>query len=107
MSPHINYYHSYRGDSRGVRGFGKDITLMRQIIDKIDEIEDSGLCNGIIRMTWDYADTYWSMQLQKEYQQDVLDRVIERFELPAPKGAGFLLLRSLRSKGRLTRSPQA
>lgn len=78
ISPHINYYHSYRGDSRGVSGFGKDITLMRQIIDKIDEIEDSGLCNGKVRMTWDYADTFWSMQLQKEYQQDVLDRVIER-----------------------------
>ncbi|MBD3215814.1 MAG: hypothetical protein GF311_24605 [Candidatus Lokiarchaeota archaeon] len=78
LSPHINYYHSYRGDSRGPTGFGKDMKLMRAILDKLDEIEDKGLCNGKMRMTWDYADTFWSIQLQQEYQQDVLERVIER-----------------------------
>ncbi|TXT67565.1 MAG: hypothetical protein BAJALOKI1v1_50005 [Promethearchaeota archaeon] len=77
-SPHINYYHSYRGDSRGADGFGKDLKLMRGILDYIDEIEEMGLCGGKIKITWDYADTYWSIQLQKEYQSDVLDRVIER-----------------------------
>jgi len=78
LSPHINYYHSYRGDSRGSTGFGKDMKLMRNILDKLDEIEEKGLCNGRIPITWDYADTFWSIQLQQEYQQDVLDRVIER-----------------------------
>lgn len=78
LSPHINYYHSYRGDSRGVTGFGKDIKLMREILDKLDEIEDMGFSFGNMRITWDYADMFWSVQLQKELQQDVLDRVIER-----------------------------
>jgi hypothetical protein len=78
ISPHINYYHSYRGDSRGVDGFGKDLNLMRAILDKLDEIEDQGLCNGEMRVTWDYSDTFWSIQLQQEFQEDVLDRVIER-----------------------------
>lgn len=78
LSPHINYYHSYRGDSRGPTGFGKDMNLMRDILDKLDEIEEKGLCNGRIPITWDYADTFWSIQLQQEYQQDVLDRVIKR-----------------------------
>ena len=78
LSPHINYYHSYRGDSRGKSGFGKDLKLMRGILDKLDEIEDKGYDFGDMRITWDYADTFWSIQLQKEYQQDVLDRVIER-----------------------------
>lgn len=77
-SPHINYYHSYRGDSRGEGGFGMDIRIMETILNQIDEIEDDGLCDGKVRITWDYGDTFWSIQLQKEYQQQVLDRVIER-----------------------------
>lgn len=78
ISPHINYYHSYRGDSRGITGFGKDLKQMKAIVDKLDEIEDMGYSFGNMRVTWDYADTFWSIQLQKEYQQEVLERVIER-----------------------------
>jgi hypothetical protein len=78
LSPHINYYHSYRGDSRGITGFGRDIKLMAAILDKLDEIEDLGLSFGDMKITWDYGDTFWSIQLQQEFQQNVLDRVIER-----------------------------
>ena len=78
LSPHINYYHSYRGDSRGDAGFGKDLKMMRGILDELDRIEDVGFKFGNTRITWDYGDTFWSIQLQKEFQQDVLDRVIER-----------------------------
>ncbi|MFW9949758.1 MAG: hypothetical protein ACFFKA_06495 [Candidatus Thorarchaeota archaeon] len=78
LSPHINYYHSYRGDSVGETGFGKDLEMMRGIINELDKIEDMGL--GDMRISWDYGDTFWSIQLQKEYQQDVLNRVIERCE---------------------------
>ena len=76
LSPHINYYHSYRGDSKGETGFGKDLAMMRGIIDELDKIEDMGL--GSVKISWDYGDTFWSIQLQKEFQPDVLDRVIER-----------------------------
>ncbi|MFX0074554.1 MAG: hypothetical protein ACFE96_03875 [Candidatus Hermodarchaeota archaeon] len=76
LSPHINYYHSYRGDSKGETGFGKDLAMMRGIIDVLDKIEDMGL--GSVRISWDYGDTFWSIQLQKEFQPDVLDRVVER-----------------------------
>jgi hypothetical protein len=78
LSPHINYYHSYRGDSRGLDGFGTDLKMMRVILNKLDEIEDKGFSFGNMRITWDYADIFWSIQLQQEFQQDVLDRVIER-----------------------------
>ncbi len=78
LSPHINYYHSYRGDMNGPSGFGLDIAFMEKILDQLDAIEDRGLCGGITRITWDYADTFWSIQLQREYQQHILDRVIER-----------------------------
>ena len=78
LSPHINYYHSYRGDSRGISGFGKDLNMMSGILDELDRIEDMGFSFKDMRISWDYGDTFWSMQLQKEYQQNVLDRVIER-----------------------------
>jgi len=78
LSPHINYYHSYRGDSRGVSGFGKDIKVMNEILDELDKVEDRGFRFKDMRITWDYGDIFWSIQLQKEYQQNVLDRVIER-----------------------------
>lgn len=76
LSPHINYYHSYRGDSKGETGFGKDLSMMRGILDELDKIEDLDLANP--RICWDWGDTFWSIQLQKEYQPDILDRVIER-----------------------------
>lgn len=78
LSPHINYYHSYRGDSKGVAGFGKDIEIMEEILDNLDKIEDEGFSFGPMKISWDYADTFWSFQLQKEFQEDILDRVVER-----------------------------
>ena len=78
ISPHINYYHSYRGDSKGKSGFFKDLKIMEGILNQLDVLESEGFSNGKIRLTWDYADIFWSIQLQKEYQNEVLDRVIER-----------------------------
>ena len=78
LSPHINYYHSYRGDSKGVAGFGKDIEIMGKILDALDVIEDEKFSFGPMKISWDYADNFWSIQLQREFQEDVLDRVVER-----------------------------
>jgi hypothetical protein len=78
ISPHINYYHSYRGDSKGPSGFGHDVRMMAEILSQIEAIEAGGLCGGIVRITWDYADLFWSVQLQQEYQPDILQKVIER-----------------------------
>ncbi|MDB4433193.1 hypothetical protein N9166_00465, partial [bacterium] len=78
ISPHINYYHSYRGDSSGPAGFGHDLTTMATILSQIEAIEAEGLCGGTVRVTWDYADLFWSVQLQKEYQPEVFAKVIAR-----------------------------
>jgi hypothetical protein len=78
ISPHINYYHSYRGDSVGSGGFGHDVRLMATILSQIEAIEAEGLCGGTVRVSWDYADLFWSVQLQREYQPAVLSKVIER-----------------------------
>ena len=78
MSPHINYYHSYRGDSVGTGGFGLDLHIMENLIKTIDACEKQGLCNGKVRISWDYSDLFWSIQLQQKYQPKVLERVIQR-----------------------------
>ncbi|MHA1674833.1 MAG: hypothetical protein ACTSYI_14555, partial [Promethearchaeota archaeon] len=78
MSPHINYYHSFRGDSIGTDGFGLDIQIMENLVNMIDECEAQGLCNGNVRISWDYSDLFWTIQLQQKYQPKVLERVIQR-----------------------------
>ncbi|TFG24027.1 MAG: hypothetical protein EU533_02545, partial [Promethearchaeota archaeon] len=75
LSPHINYYHSYRGDSKGLTGFGKDIRIFNEIFEELDKIEQSF---GNMPISWDYGDLFWSIQLQKEFQNDALDILIER-----------------------------
>ncbi|MFX1508654.1 MAG: hypothetical protein ACFFDC_21435, partial [Promethearchaeota archaeon] len=78
MSPHINYYHSYRGDSRGTDGFGLDLKIMRKILETVHDCEAEGLCDGKIKISWDYSDLYWSIQLQQKYQPEILEQVINR-----------------------------
>ncbi|MHA1452361.1 MAG: hypothetical protein ACTSRD_05820 [Promethearchaeota archaeon] len=78
MSPHINYYHSFRGDSEGSDGFGLDLSIMESILDLLENCESQGLCGGTSKMTWDYADTFWSIQLQQKYQPDILKRIQDR-----------------------------
>jgi len=78
MSPHINYYHSDRGDSKDTRGFGLDIKIIESILDLLDDSEKRGLCNGVSKMTWDFADTFWTIPLQKQYQPEVLERIQKR-----------------------------
>ena len=51
---------------------------MAGILSQIEAIEAEGLCGGVVRVTWDYADLFWSVQLQREYQPEVLEKVIER-----------------------------
>ena len=63
LSPHINNYYSYRGDSRGTSGFGKDLRLMREILDESEKIEEMGFEFGDMRISWDCGDIYSSNQL--------------------------------------------
>ena len=78
LSPHINYYHSYRGDSKGATGFGKDIRIFNEIFEELEKIEQKNFSFGQLPISWDYGDIFWSIQLQKEFQNDTLDTLIER-----------------------------
>jgi hypothetical protein len=43
---HGNFYHSYRGDSLDERGIGKDIRIIRGILDDLDWLNGKGIPFG-------------------------------------------------------------
>ncbi len=67
MSPHIylafrfhgSFYHSYRGDTPDELGFGKDIRIIRHLIDTLDALNGRGIP---VRGTWDF-ENYFSLEV--------------------------------------------
>ncbi len=55
---HGNFYHSYRGDTPDELGFGKDIRIIRHLIDTLDELNARGIP---VRGTWDF-ENYFSLE---------------------------------------------
>ena len=47
---HGNFYHSYRGDTPDELGFGKDIRIIRHLIDTLDDLNQRGISKNL-----DYA----------------------------------------------------
>ena len=67
---HVNFYHSYRGDSPDETGFGKDIRIIRGIIDALDDFNKRGVP---VRGTWDF-DNYFSLEtIIPTYCPDLID----------------------------------
>jgi hypothetical protein len=54
----VNFYHSYRGDTPDELGFGKDIRIIRDIIETLDGYNASGVG---VRGTWD-IENYFSLE---------------------------------------------
>ena len=52
---HGNFYHSYRGDTPDELGFGKDIRIIRHLIETLDELNARGIP---VRGTWDFENTF-------------------------------------------------
>ncbi len=55
---HGSFYHSYRGDTPDELGFGKDIRIIRHLIDTLDELNRRGIP---VRGTWDF-ENYFSLE---------------------------------------------
>mgnify|MGYP001817753633 CR=1 FL=1 len=55
---HANFYHSYRGDTPDELGFGKDIRIIRKIIEVLDRFNADGVP---VRGTWD-IENYFSLE---------------------------------------------
>ena len=56
---HGNFYHSYRGDTADELGFGKDIRVIRRILEVLDGFNEKGVP---VRGTWDF-ENYFSLQI--------------------------------------------
>lgn len=72
---HVNFYHSYRGDSLDERGIGKDIRIIRSIIDTLDRLNGEGI--GVAG-TWDAENLFSLEQYIPDHAPDILDALRRR-----------------------------
>ena len=72
---HVNFYHSYRGDSLDDRGIGPDIRVIRSILDSLDSLNARGIpvCG-----TWDIENYYSLEQYIPQHAPDILERIQAR-----------------------------
>jgi len=75
LSFHVNLYHSYRGDTNDEDGFGKDIRVIREILDMLDRHPE-------VRADWDFDNVFSLDSLLPRHAPDVLDRIRERVSRP-------------------------
>ena len=72
---HVNFYHSYRGDSLDERGIGKDIRIIRSLLDDLDVLETEGIP---VRCAWD-IENYFSLETYlPRHAPDILERIRSR-----------------------------
>jgi hypothetical protein len=72
---HVNFYHSYRGDSLDERGIGKDIRIIRSLLDDLDALEAEGIP---VRCAWD-IENYFSLETYlPRHAPDILERIRTR-----------------------------
>ena len=74
---HINFYHSWRGDTPDEAGFGTDIRVIREIIRILNDANRAGLK---ARAYWD-TEVYWTFQeILPKYSPDILAGMRRRIE---------------------------
>ncbi|MCX6068669.1 MAG: hypothetical protein NT121_23465, partial [Chloroflexi bacterium] len=74
---HINFYHSWRGDTPDEAGFGTDIRVIREIIKMLDHANAAGLK---ARGYWD-TEVYWTFQeILPKHAPDILTGMRRRVE---------------------------
>lgn len=72
---HVNFYHSYRGDTSDERGFGKDIRIIRSILDSLDALESGGIR---VKCAWDFDNAFTLGRILPEHAPDIVERVKRR-----------------------------
>lgn len=74
---HINFYHSWRGDTPDEAGFGTDIRVIREIIKTLDRANAAGLQ---ARGYWD-TEVYWTFQeILPKHSPDILADIRRRVD---------------------------
>lgn len=72
---HVNFYHSYRGDSPDEKGIGKDIRIIRHILDALERLSESGVC---VHGTWDIENHFSLERIMPQFCPDIIERIRSR-----------------------------
>lgn len=72
---HTNFYHSYRGDSLDEKGIGKDIRIIRGLLDDLDRLNSEGIP---VRGTWDLENYYSLEKMMKDHCPELTERIGKR-----------------------------
>jgi hypothetical protein len=74
---HINFYHSWRGDTPDEAGFGTDIRVAREVLRMLDHAQKAGLK---ARAYWD-TEVYWTFQeILPRYAPDIIEGIRSRVQ---------------------------
>ena len=72
---HANLYHSYRVDTNDEAGFGKDIRIIRHIIDVLDRANQNGVpVHGV----WDIENLFTLQEVLPKYAPDIIKNLKRR-----------------------------
>ena len=73
LSFHVNLNHSYRGDTPDEDGFGKDIRVIRGILDMLDRHPE-------VRADWDFDNAVSLDHLLPAHAPDIIQRILPRLD---------------------------
>lgn len=72
---HVNLYHSYRLDTDDEAGFGKDIRIIRSIINTLDEMNRQGVA---VKGTWDFDNLFSLQDILPRHAPDIIASIKRR-----------------------------
>lgn len=72
---HVNFYHSYRGDSLDELGIGKDLRIIRSIVADLDRLNSEGIA---VSGTWDIENYYSLEQSLPKHGADIIEAIRRR-----------------------------
>jgi len=72
---HVNLYHSYRIDTNNEEGFGKDIRIIRKIIEILDQKNREGIP---VKGVWDIENLFSLQEQLPKYAPDIIQNIKRR-----------------------------
>lgn len=72
---HVNFYHSYRGDTLDERGIGKDKRVISGLLDDLDRLNAEGVG---VRGSWDIENYYSLERMMRDHAPELVERIQAR-----------------------------
>ncbi|MEA4811688.1 MAG: hypothetical protein VB108_03845 [Anaerolineaceae bacterium] len=74
---HVNFYHSYRGDTADELGFGKDIRIIRNTLRVLDNLNTHEIP---VRGTWDFENFFSLETIMPQHCPDIVQTIQGRVQ---------------------------